>query len=141
VNNIEEMIEFFKENETLIEEDNEAVLLHNDFHSKNIIVNDDLNSLKINGIIDFDNWGIGVKAQDFVKIKHWDLDFINQPELTRAFYQGYNKYHKTDKDFERKIEFYSLFWLLKLTNREAKLKRQTQEKKSFVLFSSRLTER
>ncbi len=139
VNNIEEMTEFFNENKALIEEENEAVLLHNDFHSKNIIVNDDIGSLKINGIIDFDNWGIGVKAEDFVKIIHWDLEFLNQPELTRAFYHGYNKYHKLDKDFERKIEIYSLFWLLKLTNREAKLKHQTQERKSFVLFPNRLT--
>ena len=142
LNNIEEMTDFFKENEALIEEENEAVLLHNDFHSKNIIVKDDISAaIKINGIIDFDNWGIGVKAEDFVKFKHWDLEFLNQPELDRAFYQGYNKYHKVDKDFETKIEIYSLFWLLKLTNFETKLKQQSQEKRSFILFSKKLTEK
>jgi aminoglycoside phosphotransferase (APT) family kinase protein len=139
--NIEEMAEFFKENESLIEEENEAVLLHNDFHSKNIIVKDDVGSIKIKGIIDFDNWGIGVKAEDFVKINNWDLEFLNQPELTKAFYQGYNKYHKVDKDFETKIEIYSLFWLLKLSNIENKLKQQPQEKRSFILFPSKLTEK
>ncbi len=142
LSNIEEMTDFFKENEALIEEENEAVLLHNDFHSKNIIVKDDLSAaIKINGIIDFDNWGIGVKAEDFVKFKHWDLEFLNQPELNRAFYQGYTKYHKVDKDFEKKIEIYSLFWLLKLNNFETKLKRQSQEKRSFIFFPNKLTEK
>ncbi|MFX1337189.1 MAG: dihydrodipicolinate synthase family protein [Promethearchaeota archaeon] len=141
LNNIEEIKEFFKDNETLIEEENEAVLIHNDFHSKNIIVKDDVGSIKINGIIDFDNWGIGVKAEDFVKITHWDLEFLDQPEFNKAFYRGYHTYQKIDRDFERKIELYSLFWLLKLTNMETKLTRQTQEKKSFLLLSSKLTQK
>ncbi|TFG14743.1 MAG: hypothetical protein EU535_02830 [Promethearchaeota archaeon] len=132
IDNIKEITDFFKDYEALIEEEDEPVLLHNDFHSKNIIVNDDAGSIKINGIIDFDNWGIGVRAQDFVKIKNWDLEFLNQPNLTKAFYQGYMKYHNVNKDFLKKIEIYSLFWYLKLNNQEMKLKRDSDKKKTFI---------
>ena len=132
IENITEMTDYFKDYEALIEEENEPVLLHNDFHSKNIIVKDDVSSIKINGIIDFDNWGIGVKAEDFVKFKYWDLEFLNQSKLNQAFYQGYNRYHKVDKDFLKKIEIYSLFWLLKLNNQELRLKPKSEEKRTSI---------
>jgi len=130
--NVNEISEFFKDYEALIEEENDPVLLHNDFHSKNIIVREKANSLIISGIIDFDDWGVGVRAQDFVKIKNWDLDFLNQPNLTEAFYEGYMKYFNIDKDFLRKIEIYSLFSHLKLTNHDMTLKRKSERKKYFL---------
>ncbi|MFX1452460.1 MAG: dihydrodipicolinate synthase family protein [Promethearchaeota archaeon] len=132
IENIKEISDFFKDCESLIEEENEAVLLHNDFHSKNIIVKDDIGYIRINGIIDYDNWGIGVKAQDFIKIKNWDLEFLNQPELTRGFYQGYMKYHTVNKDFLKKIEIYSLFWYLKLNNHSIRIKQDSEKKKTLV---------
>ncbi|MFX0178322.1 MAG: dihydrodipicolinate synthase family protein, partial [Candidatus Hodarchaeota archaeon] len=64
-----EVGKYFKEYESLIEEEHEAVLIHNDFNWKNIIVDEETSIFKINGIIDFDDWGIGVRAQDFVKIE------------------------------------------------------------------------
>ena len=130
--NIKDITDFFKDCEALIEEENEPVLLHNDFHSKNIIVKDDTSSFKVNGIIDFDNWGVGVRAQDFIKIKNWDLQFLNQPNLTKGFYQGYMKYHNVNKDFLKKIEIYSLFWYLKLNNLELKQKQDPEKKKTFI---------
>jgi len=132
--NIKDISDFFKDNEALIEEEYEPVLLHNDFHSKNIIIKNDSGSINIKGIIDFDNWGIGVRAQDFVKFKKWDLDFLNKPNLSEAFYQGYMKYFNLNKDFLKKIELYSLFWQLKLTNQELTLKKQKDGKKSIADF-------
>ena len=134
MDNIKEISDFFKDNESLIEEEYEPVLLHNDFHSKNIIIKNDSGSMNINGIIDFDNWGIGVRAQDFVKFKKWDLDFLNKPNLSEAFYQGYMKYYNINKDFLRKIELYSLFWQLKLTNQDLTLKKEKEGKKSVEDF-------
>jgi dihydrodipicolinate synthase/N-acetylneuraminate lyase/fructosamine-3-kinase len=130
LDDIKDISDFFKDNEALVEEEYEPVLLHNDFHSKNIIIKNESGSINVNGIIDFDSWGIGVRAQDFVKFKKWDLDFLNKPNLSEAFYQGYMKYYNINKDFLKKIELYSLFWQLKLTNQELNLKKEKDGKKS-----------
>jgi len=131
---IKDISKFFKDNEALIEDEYEPVLLHNDFHSKNIIIKNESSSIKVNGIIDFDNWGIGVRAQDFVKFKKWDLDFLNKPNLSESFYQGYMKYYNINKDFLKKVDLYSLFWQLKLTNQDLTLKKDIEGKKSVEDF-------
>ncbi|TFG08800.1 MAG: hypothetical protein EU539_01230 [Promethearchaeota archaeon] len=125
---IEEIVAFFKENESLIAEEEEPVLLHNDFQSKNIIVKDDVTKIKINGIIDFDNWGIGVRAQDFVKIRYFDLNLLNQSKFDDALYEGYNRHYKIDDDFKKKIDLYSLYWLLELNNQEIKNNKDISKK-------------
>ena len=115
--NIKTISDYFKDNEVLIEEENQPVLLHNDFQTQNIIVKEESGAIRINGLIDFDNWGIGVRAQDFIQIKYWDLKQLNEPNLIKAFYEGYSKYYNIDKEFKKKIEIYYHFWILKLTNR------------------------
>ena len=130
--NIKIISDYFKDNEVLIEEENQPVLLHNDFQSQNIIVKEESGAIRINGLIDFDNWGIGVRAQDFIQIKYWDLKQLNEPNLIKAFYEGYSKYYNIDKEFKKKIEIYYLFWLLKLTNRETTSNRKSEGKKSSI---------
>ncbi|MFX0072269.1 MAG: dihydrodipicolinate synthase family protein [Candidatus Hermodarchaeota archaeon] len=132
IENIEEISRFFKKNESLIEDDEEPVLLHNDFHSKNIIVKEDHTKITINGIIDFDNWGVGVRALDFVKILYLDLNLLNQPNLTNSFYEGYNNHNIVNNDFKKKIEYYSLYWLIERNNYEARIKKESQNNKKSI---------
>lgn len=44
------------------------------------------------------------------------------------------KYYNINKDFLKKIELYSLFWQLKLTNQELTLKKEKDGKKSIDDF-------
>jgi len=45
---------------------------------------------------------------------------LNIKELETSFYGGYSRFFKINKDFKRKIEIYSLLWLLKKYNIEIK---------------------
>ncbi len=134
LDDIQDVENYFKENESLIEEEFEPVLLHNDFQCQNIIVQDDFGVIRINGLIDFDDFCIGVRARDFVQINYLTLQPLNENSLTNAFYRGYKKYHSIDKDFMKRIEIYSLFWLLKLQNLETRLKKKS-DRKPFSFFS------
>jgi len=116
---------YFKDNSSLIEEENEPVLFHNDFQAQNIIVREEP-TLQFRGLIDFDNWQIGVRPQDFVKIEYWTLKPLNEPALNESFYNGYkNLYERPiDSDFKKRIEIYSLLWFIKVYNFEIeKIKR------------------
>jgi Ser/Thr protein kinase RdoA (MazF antagonist)/dihydrodipicolinate synthase/N-acetylneuraminate lyase len=121
-----EIEKYFKEYESLIEEEDEAVLVHNDFQCKNIIVNEESSIFNINGIIDFDEWGIGVPAQDFVKMELNTFKSINNPNLRNKFYESYSKFHRFHHDFYKKIELYCVFSLLKGYNVELEKIRNVQ---------------
>jgi len=119
-NHKREIEKYIKTNEALIEEESLPVLLHNDFQWSNIIIKNEDVEIQIKGLIDFDNWGIGVREQDFVKIEWYTLQYLNIKELETSFYGGYSRFFKINKDFKRKIEIYSLLWLLKKYNIEIK---------------------
>ena len=74
--------------------------------------------MHINGLINFDKWRIGVRAQDFIKLEHITLNPLKMPEFNQAFYQGYGNFYKetSSKDFKKKIEIYKLKWLLEEFN-------------------------
>lgn len=116
--------DYFKDNVALLEEENEFVLLHNDFHSQNIIVKEDQGIIHVNGLVDFDNWFVGSRAQDFIKIDYLILKPLNIPSFTNAFYNTYSKFYNIDNDFIKKIEIYKLLWLLNKYNYESELKRK-----------------
>ncbi len=118
---------FYKDNYSLIEEENDFVLLHNDFKSQNIIVKEELGVIKINGIVDFDNWFIGCRAQDFIKIDYWILKPLNNPSFYSSFYNAYSKFYHIDNEFKKKIELYKLLWLLNEYNFESELIRKTNQ--------------
>jgi len=118
--NIKEIDDYFMDNMALIEEEIEAVLVHNDFESQNIILKDEAGIIRINGLIDFDDWWIGVRALDFVKFNLQTLKPLGEIKLKEAFFDGYARYwnHTIDKKFEKKIDIYTLLWLLKVYNSE-----------------------
>ncbi|MFX0137963.1 MAG: dihydrodipicolinate synthase family protein [Candidatus Hodarchaeota archaeon] len=117
----DEIRDFYQDNRVLIDDEIEYVLLHNDFKSQNIIVKEELGAIKINGIVGFDNWSVGSRAQDFIKIDYWILKPLNNPSFYSSFYDAYSKYYTIDKDFKKKIELYKLLWLLDEYNLESKL--------------------
>jgi len=108
-------MEYIKENIILLEED-QPILTHNDFQWTNIIIKDEPVKFQISGIIDFDNWGVGVRAQDFILMENVSLKIINNTEIKHKFYEGYQKYYKIDNDFNRKVELFSLLYYLKEYN-------------------------
>ncbi|MHA2393630.1 MAG: dihydrodipicolinate synthase family protein [Promethearchaeota archaeon] len=120
---------YFEDNFTLIEEENEFVLLHNDFHSQNIIVKEDQGIIHINGLVDFDNWCVGSRAQDFIKIDFFILKPLNISSFTNAFYDAYSKFYNVNADFRKKIEIYKLLWLLNKYNFESEFKRKVDQDK------------
>lgn len=107
---------FLKDNISLLEEENEPVVLHNDFQWTNLIVKDSPNKIQINGIIDFDEWRVGAKAQDFVKMEFYTLKPINNIDIRGSFYNGYKKKCNIGQDFSKKLDIYSLLWFLKNYN-------------------------
>ncbi|MFO8017205.1 MAG: dihydrodipicolinate synthase family protein [Promethearchaeia archaeon] len=119
---IPDIKQYFEEHSSLIKENEEAVLIHNDFQGQNIIVKEEesTGAFRLNGLIDFDNWRVGVRAQDFVKINFWTLNPLNDPQLKEAFYKGYQNRSGIliSETFEKKIEIYSLLWFLKVYNFE-----------------------
>ncbi|MDX1797753.1 MAG: dihydrodipicolinate synthase family protein [Candidatus Lokiarchaeia archaeon] len=121
----DEIRTFYKDNISLIEEENDFVLLHNDFKSQNIIVKEESGIIKINGIVGFDNWIVGSRAQDFIKIDYWILKPLNNPSFYSSFYTAYSKFYQIDKEFKKKIELYKLLWLLNEFNFESELIRKT----------------
>ena len=139
IENIDTIRNYFKDNEALIEEEDQPVLLHNDFTTQNIIVHEDPSAIHINGLINFDKWGIGVRAQDFVKFQKWDIKTPYEQNLFKAFHDGYSKHYKIDKDFEKKIEIYSFFWLLKSANYEEYIKRKSEHKRAIKSFFQKVS--
>ncbi|MHA2036201.1 MAG: dihydrodipicolinate synthase family protein [Promethearchaeota archaeon] len=127
---------YFKDNQVLIEDENEFVLLHNDFNSQNVIIKEDRGVLHLNGFVDFDNWRVGCRAQDFIKLDYLIFKPLNLPSLYEAFQKGYSKNYFFDNEFNSKVEVYKLLWLLKEYNIESKLKRNSKE---FQITSSTST--
>ncbi|MHA1680791.1 MAG: phosphotransferase family protein [Promethearchaeota archaeon] len=112
---IPKLKKYFKENEGLIPDDEIAVLFHNDYQPQNFIIDDTTGS--INGIIDFDNWQIGTKEQDFIKIQYWGLRELDQ-HFERCFMKGYRKHQKIDADFQDKVNLYKMQWFILVFNFE-----------------------
>jgi len=144
ISNEKEIQNYFNSRENLIEQESEPVLVHNDFQGSNIIIKDTPAHIQINGIIDFDNWGIGVRAQDFVKMGFLLLKPLNTVDLDRHFYEGYSKYHKIDNEFREKIQIYTLAWLIREfnfeVNRNKNLEQNNFTEKKILLYEKYLNE-
>jgi len=132
-----EIEKYFKDFESLIEEENEAILIHNDFQWKNIIVNDEATQIKVNGIIDFDEWALGVRAQDFAKMELITFKLLDNINLKNKFYETYSKSYRIDNDFNKKIELYCIYSLLKDYNNEMLKSRNIEHVKLSEKFKSR----
>lgn len=121
-----ELSKYFKEHESLIIDDQTPVLIHNDFQLTNIIGKEESGKINITGIIDFDDWSIGVKAQDFVKLYFLTFNVINNPDILNSFLSGYKNHHTIEPDFDNKIKLYTAFWLLRMLNYES-LKKENEK--------------
>ncbi|MFX1393773.1 MAG: dihydrodipicolinate synthase family protein [Promethearchaeota archaeon] len=128
---ISEINDYFRDNATLIEEEKNPILIHNDYQANNIIIKDEPGSIRISGLIDFDDWRIGVRALDFVKMDYWTLEYLKKPQLNEAFKQGYVNYNNyiINDEFKKKIELYSLLWLLKMFNEKSALSKTLKQEK------------
>jgi aminoglycoside phosphotransferase (APT) family kinase protein len=104
--------QYFKESVELIPEHDTPVLFHNDFQPQNFIIDEQAG--KVTGYIDFDNWQVGVKEQEFVKMQYWGLRELD-PAFEKAFLAGYTRHHKVDKDFLARVNVYKANWLLLVT--------------------------
>ena len=113
---IKEIRDYLRDNEALISDIDEFVLLHNDYQCQNIIVKEESSNFQIRGIIDFDNWSIGERAKDFVKIDYFYFTRFKKYNFDDAFYEGYNKYYRIDNEFMKRIEIFKIFWLLEEYN-------------------------
>ncbi len=122
-----EIRDFYRDNNSLIDDETDYVLLHNDFKSQNIIVKEELGIVKINGIVNFDIWCVGSRAQDFIKIDYWILKPLNNPSFYNAFYNSYSKHYKVNVDFKKKIDLYKLVWLLDEYNLESALIKKSDQ--------------
>jgi len=123
----DEIRNYYRENSSLIADETEYVLLHNDFKSQNIIVKEEKGVIKINGIVDFDNWCVGCRAKDFIKIDYWILKPLNNTSFYSSFYNAYSKFYAINKDFKNKIELYKLIWLISEYNFESELIKKSKQ--------------
>ena len=128
--NIEkEILTYYKDHQNLLLNEDTPVLIHNDYQATNIIVGKESGNIQINGIIDFDDWRIGVKSQDFVKIYSLNFNTQKNIEIKKSFLDGYKTHHNLSKEFDEKVEIYTVFWLLKLLNYKLIIKRETEQVK------------
>jgi Ser/Thr protein kinase RdoA (MazF antagonist) len=108
---------FYREFGPSVEQDEEAVLFHNDFQAQNLLFRfhdnlpwSDTKKLEFTGVIDFDNWRIGPRAQDFVKMEYWTIQ-DHQPWLD-AFYRGYHSRFPVTKELKARIVIYKILWFM-----------------------------
>ncbi|MBD3341371.1 MAG: phosphotransferase [Candidatus Lokiarchaeota archaeon] len=125
---ISEIENFFTNNESILE-NKEPVLIHKDYQAKNLIIQEKPSSYKVSGIIDFDEWQVGVRALDFVKMRYWLKYHLNQTNLIDALYNGYQKVYqkKIDHNFTKNIKFYTVYWCLKKLNEASKIQDKNEE--------------
>lgn len=124
-----EISNYFKEHESILTIDQIPVLIHNDYQLTNIIAKEESGKIHINGIIDFDDWKIGVKAQDFVKLYFLTFNVIKNSEILNSFLSGYKNHQELPSDFNKQIELYTAFWLMRMLNYESW--KEGQSEKSF----------
>ncbi|MHA1369146.1 MAG: phosphotransferase family protein [Promethearchaeota archaeon] len=112
---IQPLKRFFQERAHILTDNETPVLFHNDYQSQNFII-DELTG-HINAIIDFDNWEVGTKEQDFIKIQYWGLKNLD-PRLESLFMNGYKKHQKIADDFQSKVDLYKVAWFILVFNFE-----------------------
>jgi len=121
-----EASKYFKDHSSLLTQKQTPVLIHNDYQLTNIIGKEESGKININGIIDFDDWTVGVKAQDFVKLYFLTFNIIKNVDILNSFFSGYKKHQTIEPDFNLQLEFYTAFWLLKMLNYESLKKKENE---------------
>ncbi|TFF84376.1 MAG: hypothetical protein EU552_00730 [Promethearchaeota archaeon] len=130
-----EITRYFKDHESLLTDNKIPVLIHNDYQLTNIIAKEESSKININGIIDFDELRIGVRAQDFVQLYFYTFNVVKNSDILNSFLSGYKNHQTIEKDFKSQIELYTAFWLLRMLNYKSLIEKGTDQ-----LFKSRLNE-
>ncbi|MEJ2296654.1 MAG: phosphotransferase, partial [Candidatus Lokiarchaeota archaeon] len=124
-----EIHQYFKEHESFLVDEQNPVFIHNDFQLTNIIGKEESGNIHINGIVDFDDWSIGVKSQDLVKLYFLTFNALKNPDILKSFLSGYKQYHTIDQ-LDNQIKFYTAFWLLRMINYQSYMKREAERNHS-----------
>lgn len=102
-NDIKDII---NKNKSLLTIKTKPCLLHKDYHASHIIIN----NKRINGIIDIE-WAIsGHNEFDITKSCLWMFD--KKPELEKIFLEGYKRYGRISREFNKRKGLYKIFHLL-----------------------------
>lgn len=102
-----EAINKIRDNYTIIKKEyKESRLRHNDFDGRNILIDSFENNWRLSGVVDFEQSTPGDIYTDIVGLYH--KYFLENKCLEDAFFEGYNKYFKLDKNFNDKLKFYLL---------------------------------
>jgi aminoglycoside phosphotransferase (APT) family kinase protein len=67
---LDEIIRWIKINVTKLSEKDEAVFCHYDFSGSNLIIDEEQSNVCA---LDFDNWKVGIREDDFPKLLHWTV--------------------------------------------------------------------
>jgi len=97
-----EVIAIVDKNKSLLNVKAKPCLLHKDYHPSHIIVSNG----KINGVIDIEWAMYGHNELDIVKSFLWM--FKQKPKMEKVFLDGYKKYGKISKDFNKRRKIYKL---------------------------------
>lgn len=107
-------------------------LRHNDFDSTNIIIEKG----KISGLLDLESSDFGDIQQDLARaeIRLFEEGLISRkliPEMKKAFFNGYLKFNKIPKDYEKMKKVYYLMIAVDDMEMFQKLVRKKYERKKF----------
>ncbi|GAB4305106.1 MAG: hypothetical protein Kow0069_00410 [Promethearchaeota archaeon] len=119
---------YLKDAAGLVEEDEVPVVFHNDWQHQNFVVQRERwgGRWRLAAVIDYDNWRVGTRAQEFVKLFYWSLG--DDEELGRAFVDGYEREgHRVDAEFWRKVDACRLLWFMVVYNFEVDKVRKSEQ--------------
>ena len=105
---ITKAVDYFNSHKDLLDIKEGPVLIHKDYHSSHIFVNNN----KISGIIDVEWAMAGHSELDLIKSLWWMFD--DYPKMKKPFLQGYKSQHYLGKGFERRKVLYELVLLVGL---------------------------
>ena len=95
-----------RQNYSLIKPIDESRLCHNDFDGRNILVLCQNEKWMVNGIVDFEQSFPGNKEMDIARL--YFRYFLDNVELEKSFFEGYNKYISIDEGFFKRLDYYLL---------------------------------
>ncbi len=91
---------------TYLDPDIKGAICHRDYSFRNVLVMDEKNRKKINGLIDFEHCQIDDPAIDFNTL--YQHDMLNSRVMEKAFFDGYEKHMTRSEDFIDRKKYYMI---------------------------------
>lgn len=101
-NLVEPVLNYFRENQSLIDFKIVPRLLHLDLNRKNIFINNS----RISGIVDVEGSFVGHNEEDLMRTML--ANFESKDELYDSFLEAYTKHVAIDEGYEKRLPFYFL---------------------------------